>query len=383
MVETRLIAPHMPRFNAHGKRWRRFAYLKLDPADAWPRMEDRPRRGPRRRRDVYLGPFPTERPSPARRRRRSRRRSRCADARGPWAGARGSRPARSPTSADVSRRATDAPRSSRYGALVGDVQEALASPARCSRTLDAPDGRARRPGALRGSRARTRPPARARGGAEPDAAGSLAHGRPARARRAGRAGRARPRVPRAARRRPWRTRLRSAGRRRATAPTSWRSCGRSFVAIRCGSSRATRAPAEPVDGGAELARPPCAHPRWRRRDRPALALRARPHGGDRAARTPPLDWRDGNRGDPRGRTHADRSIPRLVRGDHDRPARDRGGGRGDASRRRRARPDRPDDHGARPPGGQRTRTPAGRSRSAPGFRSRSAPTTSTSRAARA
>ncbi len=39
VVEIRLIAEHQPRFNTHGKRWRRFAYIKLDPAEAWPRLK--------------------------------------------------------------------------------------------------------------------------------------------------------------------------------------------------------------------------------------------------------------------------------------------------------------------------------------------------------
>ena len=56
VLEMRLIARHLPRFNAQGKRWRRFAYLKLDPADAWPRWKIA------RRVDAddgawYVGPF--------------------------------------------------------------------------------------------------------------------------------------------------------------------------------------------------------------------------------------------------------------------------------------------------------------------------------------
>ncbi|MDP9185576.1 MAG: DEDD exonuclease domain-containing protein, partial [Actinomycetota bacterium] len=39
VVEIRLISGYLPRFNAQGKRWRRFAYLKLDPAEAWPRWK--------------------------------------------------------------------------------------------------------------------------------------------------------------------------------------------------------------------------------------------------------------------------------------------------------------------------------------------------------
>ena len=58
VLEIRLIAEHLPRFNAHGKRWRRFAYLKLDPAEAWPRLKIArsvdPTDGA-----TYLGPFAT------------------------------------------------------------------------------------------------------------------------------------------------------------------------------------------------------------------------------------------------------------------------------------------------------------------------------------
>ncbi len=56
VLESRLIARHLPRFNAYGKRWRRYAFLKLDPAEAWPRWKLAracdPTDGA-----VYLGPF--------------------------------------------------------------------------------------------------------------------------------------------------------------------------------------------------------------------------------------------------------------------------------------------------------------------------------------
>ncbi|MEP6757625.1 MAG: DEDD exonuclease domain-containing protein [Actinomycetota bacterium] len=39
VLEIRLIVEHLPRFNTRGKRWRRFAYLKLDPSEAWPRLK--------------------------------------------------------------------------------------------------------------------------------------------------------------------------------------------------------------------------------------------------------------------------------------------------------------------------------------------------------
>ncbi len=42
VLEIRLIAEHLPRFNAHGKRWRRFAYVKLDPRRGVAPTQDRP-----------------------------------------------------------------------------------------------------------------------------------------------------------------------------------------------------------------------------------------------------------------------------------------------------------------------------------------------------
>ena len=39
VLEARLIARHEPPFNSHGKRWRRYAYLKIDPTEAWPRVK--------------------------------------------------------------------------------------------------------------------------------------------------------------------------------------------------------------------------------------------------------------------------------------------------------------------------------------------------------
>jgi DNA polymerase-3 subunit epsilon len=56
VVEIRLIAQHLPRFNAHGKRWQRFTYLKLDPGEAWPRVKVARRANPGDG-AYYLGPF--------------------------------------------------------------------------------------------------------------------------------------------------------------------------------------------------------------------------------------------------------------------------------------------------------------------------------------
>lgn len=54
-VEARMVAAHEPPYNRRGKTWRRFAYLKVDPAEAFPRIK-----AVRAVRDdgaTYLGPF--------------------------------------------------------------------------------------------------------------------------------------------------------------------------------------------------------------------------------------------------------------------------------------------------------------------------------------
>ena len=56
VLEARLIRSHEPKYNRRGKTWRRFAYLKVDPAEAYPRVKvvfrARSDDGCR-----YLGPF--------------------------------------------------------------------------------------------------------------------------------------------------------------------------------------------------------------------------------------------------------------------------------------------------------------------------------------
>jgi DNA polymerase III subunit epsilon len=56
VLEARLIGFHEPRYNRRGKTWRRGAYLKLDPSEAFPRLKvvyaTKPDDG-----CVYLGPF--------------------------------------------------------------------------------------------------------------------------------------------------------------------------------------------------------------------------------------------------------------------------------------------------------------------------------------
>jgi DNA polymerase-3 subunit epsilon len=54
VLEARLIRRHAPRYNRRGKAWRRYAYVKLDLEEAWPRLKVVRRvRG----RGTYLGPF--------------------------------------------------------------------------------------------------------------------------------------------------------------------------------------------------------------------------------------------------------------------------------------------------------------------------------------
>ncbi len=56
VVEARLIRRHEPKYNRRGKTWRRGAYLALDPREAWPRLKvvHAAKAGDGR---LYLGPF--------------------------------------------------------------------------------------------------------------------------------------------------------------------------------------------------------------------------------------------------------------------------------------------------------------------------------------
>src|SRR5205823_1195286 len=56
VLEARLIARYEPAYNAYGKRWRRYAYLKLDPTEAWPRLKV-VRTASANDGSSYLGPF--------------------------------------------------------------------------------------------------------------------------------------------------------------------------------------------------------------------------------------------------------------------------------------------------------------------------------------
>ncbi len=56
VLEARLIRRHEPKYNRRGKAWRRYAYLKVDPAEAFPRIKVvREPNGA----GAYLGPFPS------------------------------------------------------------------------------------------------------------------------------------------------------------------------------------------------------------------------------------------------------------------------------------------------------------------------------------
>lgn len=58
VLEARLIRRHEPRYNRRGKTWRRYAYLKVDLAEAFPRIKVvRERKG----RGAFLGPFGSSR----------------------------------------------------------------------------------------------------------------------------------------------------------------------------------------------------------------------------------------------------------------------------------------------------------------------------------
>jgi DNA polymerase-3 subunit epsilon len=54
-LEARLIGEHEPRYNRRGKTWRRYAYLKVDPREAFPRIKVV--HGARADGATYLGPF--------------------------------------------------------------------------------------------------------------------------------------------------------------------------------------------------------------------------------------------------------------------------------------------------------------------------------------
>ena len=57
VLEARMIREHEPKYNRQGKTWRRYAYLKLDTSEAWPRIKVvRETKGDGA---FFLGPFPS------------------------------------------------------------------------------------------------------------------------------------------------------------------------------------------------------------------------------------------------------------------------------------------------------------------------------------
>ncbi|HET9724376.1 MAG TPA: DEDD exonuclease domain-containing protein [Actinomycetota bacterium] len=57
VLEARMIRRHEPKYNRRGKTWRRYAYLRIDDAEAYPRIKVV--REPKAGGGVYLGPFPS------------------------------------------------------------------------------------------------------------------------------------------------------------------------------------------------------------------------------------------------------------------------------------------------------------------------------------
>ncbi len=376
VVEARLIRRHEPKYNRRGKTWRRYAYLKLDPREALPRLkvvrEAKPGDG-----RIYLGPFGSSArarlakealeevvPDPPVHHR---------DGRSP----RGSHRAPSPTWAAASHPATAASTPNATESSSDGSPPPCFQPGRAPRSARTPHGPPRRRRALRGSRSvrdRLRALAEALWRSRTDAwlvepAGSNCE----------------PATPAAIGDalavRPWSAA--HAGSRRRTAHLAVparsrrRARGRPFVDRRA-SARALEAcdvaPAEPVEGGAELARVLSRGARARRASAPpsrAVATTAvRLQDMERAvilegARTP---------------------IGRFLGSFADTPAVELGElAAAEALRRAgvEAAAGRADDLRPRTPGRATGRTPDARSASGPACRRRSAPTTSTSRAARA
>ena len=147
VVEARLIRHHEPKYNRRGKTWRRYAYLKVDPAEAFPRVKI-VRAAPPGEGAPTSGRSAPHRP-PASPRRPSRRSCRSAGAPRPWARGHGSRRARSPTWAGASHRATAASTSSATESSSGGSSPPCL-PGRAPRSARATHGPPRRPGAVRG-----------------------------------------------------------------------------------------------------------------------------------------------------------------------------------------------------------------------------------------
>jgi DNA polymerase III subunit epsilon len=64
VLEARLIRRHEPKYNRRGKTWRSYAYLKIDTAEAFPRVKvvrEPTGRGENEEECAFLGPFPSSR----------------------------------------------------------------------------------------------------------------------------------------------------------------------------------------------------------------------------------------------------------------------------------------------------------------------------------
>ncbi len=172
VLEARLIRQHEPKYNRRGKTWRRFAYLKLDPSEAYPRLKVVHRAG---HLDgcVVPGAVLGERGCPARE-----------------GGAGGGRAAPSLHPRDERSNPLRGVRPRRHRPLSGalrrpDRPRALRRarpgppllprvPGRAPRSARGEDGAARGYRAIRGGRLRPRPPPGAGGGASPSTPGRMA-----------------------------------------------------------------------------------------------------------------------------------------------------------------------------------------------------------------
>jgi excinuclease UvrABC nuclease subunit len=134
VLEAREIARHEPPYNRHGKRWRSYAYLKIDPTEPWPRVKTAhavPTDGV----TVALGPFPN-----VARARLAKEALEEAFAVRRCTRAMGRRTRFAPCAlADMGRclaPCDDRTTTEGYGALVHQVVDALASPARTLAALE-------------------------------------------------------------------------------------------------------------------------------------------------------------------------------------------------------------------------------------------------------
>ncbi len=250
VAEARLIHRHEPKYNRRGKTWRRYAYLKIDPAEAFPRLKIVRAAAPG---DgcTYLGPFGSS--GAAKLAKEADRRDPAGppvhDGDGRADAVRAVRPGRH----GPVRRSVRRPRRSRALRRARPEARLLPDlPGRAPRSARTTHGPPRRAGTLRGGGARAGPAARAgrRPGAQPG-------------RRVAR-GRRRAHGPRRRRDRPFASATvrwsaatmpnRSPPRAPGSAPTSSRPCAAGSARTTRGVESCDRPLAEPVDGGAAIAR---------------------------------------------------------------------------------------------------------------------------------